>query len=175
MPTVPTVLRLMLLDVSGDAARAALDEHQAFAEKRFPIRDGSVEMRVIGASSIILVQTSGMALAEVIACGEIPPVVVPLVEVGVSLTLGPEGHGVHTSQALRYDGRIRTFALKSGEGPKRVASLPHFLEHRFSSEGSPLTDIDGGEDSERRLMFRTWHEYPELGIYVRSGSMWEFR
>jgi hypothetical protein len=174
IPPPPEMLQLMLVQ----AAPGALDRYEVFAEKRFPFLDGSVELRVIGASSIVQVRAAGVDLAEVIACGERPEGKV-LAEVALSLLparsdgLWNEGQVIHENLQVRYSAYLRGHVLwPSKDSPQY---LPHRLDYRFPGEHEPLTVIEAGEVSPGKLSVSTWHEYPEFGTALGSITMWDFR
>jgi hypothetical protein len=173
-PRPPEMLRLLLFDASAADSRVGLNDYPVFAEKRFPFLDGYVELRIIGASTLILVEAARFRLAEMLTCGPVPSGTSPLIEAGLCPQLESEGKAVYKTDPLHYEARIRTFPLSADATPRRSPSLPHFVSFRFPAEG-PLTDVDGGEMKPGYLMFRTWHEYPENGVYIRSGSTWDFR
>jgi hypothetical protein len=170
MPSQPATLHLRF----GEAHEDLLSHHQVFAEHLFELWSGRASLYVIGASSIVLVETAGFRLAEMIACGNTRGGFRPFCDAGLSLQSGSEGRVSHQSVHLRYSGEVRASRLSSptpSEGNREGSERVSF---RFPSARQPLTEIEASEVEPGRLVVRTVHEYPEYGVLVLSHSRWEF-
>jgi hypothetical protein len=170
MPSPPATLRLCF----GEAFEDLLCHHQVFAEHRFAFAEGAATLYVIGASSIVLVETEELSLAEIIACGPKHGGLSPFCEAGLSLQAGCEGRAAHQSRRFSYAGEIWTEALSRERTPQPLCGDGQQVSYRFLSEGQPLTEIDALEIGSGRLVVKTVHEYPERGVRVLSHSRWEF-
>jgi hypothetical protein len=169
MPSLPDTLHLCF----GEAYDDLLSHHEVFAQHRFPFRGGQVTLFVIGASSIVLVETGGTRLAEMIACRPSRRGLASFCETGLPLRSDSQGHVLHNSGKYRYSGEIQGEALSPHVGFSDVR-LVQCLSHRFPSPGEPLTAIEAGEIEPGCLIVRTVHEYPEHDVRVLSRSRWEF-
>jgi hypothetical protein len=168
MPSPPATLNLCF----GEAHEDLLSHHQVFAEHRFAFMDGHATLYVIGASSIVLVETRGVRLAEMIACGPSRGGFRPSCEAGLSLHAGSEGRVAHQSASFAYEGQIRAEKLQAGMS-ESARPLSQQVRYRFPSTAQPLTEIEADELEPGRLLVRTVHEYPEWNVSVRSSSRWE--
>lgn len=169
MPSPPPTLHLCF----GEAHEDLLSHHQIFAERRFAIEHGQVTLYVIGASSIILVETPVARLAEMIACGSTRGGFGPYCEAGLTLRAGCEGQVLHRSDRLAYSGGIRAEALSREHSSEELPGEIEQLRYRFPTPGRPLTAIEASEPEPGRLSVRTVHEYPEHDVRVISHSRWE--
>ncbi len=169
MPSPPATLHLCF----GEAHEDLLSHHQIFAERRFAWPHGHAALYVIGASSIILVETPTGRLAEMIACGSARGGFGSYCETGLSLSAGSAGQIVHRSERIAYTGEIRAEELSRHSSQESCHGLWEQLQYRFPTPGRPLTQIEASELEPGRLSVRTIHEYPEHDVRVISHSRWE--
>jgi hypothetical protein len=154
-------LRLFLMD----AAALDLRDYEVYASREVRWPAGRLTCYVIGASSIVVVETPQAAVAEVIACLDTPPS-----DMLAMLRIDPKPNycaklsvfGPH----LTYGALIGTQALGGGPWLEKAE-----LEYRFPGDPSPRTAIDWSAEDER-LTVKTLHEYPEAGVVVESASYW---
>lgn len=155
-------LRLFLCD----GAALDLREYEVYASREAAWGSGRLRFYVIGASSIVVAERGGMLLAEVIACLDREPAAMLL-----SLPFHPEAGAPARAAAMRA-GYLYTASLSASTfHPSPPAVSDRCLEHRFPGPGSPRTRIHWDFDEEA-LVIRTWHDYPEADLTVRSVSTW---
>jgi hypothetical protein len=163
-PTSLPRLELRLLDSS----MLLLDDFPAFAEQTVELGSVRATLRVIGASSLVIVQSASLVLVELIACGT--PVSASLAAAAVAGRPGASSAVAVARNGFSYSARLWTARL----GDERATTpYPHLVEHRFPGPGSPLTRIEAGE-WEGMLHLRTRHDYPEAETVVWSESEWRF-
>jgi hypothetical protein len=128
----------------------------------------SVRMFVIGASSLVLVEAPHVSLAEVITCSTSPDFP-RLASACVPASTGAAAHASCCAGSYRYQARLSAAPPDAYEGQ----SLERVLEYRFPGPGEPRTRVEAGIAS-GELVIRTLHDYPEVGITLRSESRWSF-
>jgi len=163
--TVIPNLRLFL----ADAADVDLRDYEIYASHESRWARGVFRCFVIGASSIVVVETADVRIAEVIACGtEVPPRCL------ASLDLPRELNVLDRVQSFRggcsYGAVLLALPLRH---PAPAGPRANVLAHVFEGPGSPRTEICW-ELSDTGVEAHTLHEYPEAGVAVRSHSLWQF-
>jgi hypothetical protein len=139
------------------------------ATRSEPTPWGSVELNVIGASSLIILERPDGALAELVSCLPLGPTRC-LGSAGVVARPGASAEVGCSGSGWRYTGRLWT-TLPDQPAP---APLPLVLQHRFGGPRDPLTEIHAAvEPAGLRLWTR--HDYPEWGVAVWTESRWVLR
>jgi hypothetical protein len=143
-------------------------EFPALAEHRVTLGGTRITLRVIGASSLVIVETDALALVELIACGA--PTASALATAAV--TGGP---GSNSAVAVAQPGFSYSATLWTARfGDERAApAYSHLVEHRFPGPYTPLTRIEAGE-RDGAILLRTRHDYPEAATVVWSESQLRF-
>jgi len=147
-----------------------LAHYRVFATHDLAFVDGAVRLHVIGASSLVLVQLPGLALAEVIACTDGVPPSPALARGVISLSSGSNAALSASDQRFSYQARLWAVPI---DGEEPAGRWEHLLEHRFPGPGAPLTRIEAATTG-GGLRLRTRHDYPEAGVTVWSESDWHF-
>lgn len=146
-----------------------LARYRTFASRVLETRWGRCELRVIGASSMVVVATAHQTWLEVIACAEAP--------------------ASHSLAAARLEGAVPASAACALSLPDleysaeltahspaelhQAGQWPVLLEYRFPGPGRPLTRLEA-QPGPAGLLVRTLHEYPEADAIVLSETRWHW-
>jgi len=156
-------LRLALLPAAAVEARPP----RVFARRDGEAAWGRYSLRVIGESSLVVVEWGGGALAELVTCGPAPGG--RLLAGAVFSVAAGSAAGVSAAGAgFAYEARAWT------EPPEPAAAggaFPDRVEHHFPGGDSPATVIEA-DPSPEGLAVRTRHDYPERGVTVWTRSTW---
>lgn len=147
----------------------SLMEYPALAEQQVTLSGVHVTLRVIGASSLVIVESASLALVELIACGA--PGLSALATAVVSGGPGSNSAVTVAQPGFSYSATLWTACF--GE-ERTTPSYPLQLEHRFPGPHAPLTQIEAAERA-GALLIRTRHDYPEAGTVVWSESQLRFQ
>lgn len=134
-------------------------------------RTVSVQMRLLGASHQVLLDTPGGGCSETVAC--MPGSRSPL-PLGVAERVGDWDY--------EFAARVETlspsaFTVRAQELLALVADHPNGLAGRFPGDPNAFTAMlvqrrpaDRGEDAPDDVVWRTWHAYPQEGRLVTTRS-----
>lgn len=142
----------------------SLADYPALAEQTVPLKNARLTLRVIGASSLVLIETAAFSLVELIACGV--PAAPALACTSVSGGPGASSAVTVTLGEFSYSATLWTARFGSAQPD---ADYPHQLEFPFPGPHAPLTRIEAGE-RDGAIHLRTRHDYPEAGTVVWSES-----
>ena len=146
----------------------SIGEFPALAQRQVSLNGARVTLRVIGASSLVVVETGSQAFVELIACGV--PAAPALASTAVSGGPGSNSAVAVAQPGFSYSATLWT--ARFGE-VHATPAYPHSIEHRFPGSHSPVTRIEAGEEG-GALLLRTRHDYPEAGTVVWSESQLRF-
>jgi Protein of unknown function DUF2617 len=141
----------------------------AIESRHLRVADHVIQVRLLGASHQVVVETGSDPLCETVACG-ISGAALP----AVADHQGP-------SWSYRFQAAVSTyagerFAVAVDQLWHNLASHPNFLGGVFAGSPHAATIVAvTGTDTPARVTWQTWHTYPQTGEIVTTRSEVQLR